>query len=296
METLEYHAIAAAITQATGARFRTYTAHPVAGGCINAAVVLRGDDQRYFVKLNSAARVDMYAAEAAGLNELAAAGAVRVPRPVCWGTAGERAYLALEFIDFGGNADAGQERFGRALARLHRTVQPRFGWYRDNTIGATRQPNTPLADWVEFWRRHRLGYQLELAVERGYARRLQKRGLLLLERLPAFFAGHRPAASLLHGDLWSGNYAVTLNGDPVIFDPAVYYGDREADLAMTELFGGFSGRFYDAYRAEWPIDAGYSVRRTLYNLYHVLNHLNLFGGSYLPQAEHMLDSLLSATR
>jgi protein-ribulosamine 3-kinase len=185
---------------------------------------------------------------------------------------------------------------GEQLAAMHRATRDRFGWRRDNTIGSTPQVNMQLSDWVEFWRRHRLGYQLDLAARNGYRGALQDKGAQLLERLPQFFKGYRPAASLLHGDLWGGNAAVTAGGEPVIFDPAVYYGDREADLAMTTLFGGFTPAFYRAYETQWPLDPGHRERHELYNLYHVLNHLNLFGGGYRAQAEGMIDRLLAALR
>jgi fructosamine-3-kinase len=126
--------------------------------------------------------------------------------------------------------------------------------------------------------------------------RLVARGERLLEALPALLERHRPPASLLHGDLWSGNYAYTRDGEPAIFDPATYYGDRETDLAMTELFGGFPREFYAAYQSAWPLDAGYATRKRLYNLYHVLNHFNLFGGGYLAQAQGLIDGLLSEVR
>ncbi|HLF24376.1 MAG TPA: fructosamine kinase family protein, partial [Burkholderiales bacterium] len=135
---------------------------------------------------------------------------------------------------------------------------------------------------------------LDLAKRNGYAGKLQDAGEKLLARVAQFFAGYAPASSLLHGDLWSGNAAQDGAGAPVLFDPAVYYGDREADIAMTELFGGFSSSFYAAYRSTFPLDSGYTVRKNLYNLYHVLNHLNLFGGGYLRQAERMIDALLAA--
>jgi fructosamine-3-kinase len=176
---------------------------------------------------------------------------------------------------------------------MHRVTQARFGWVQDNTIGSTPQINTPEEDWIVFWREHRLRFQLHLATRHGHGGRLRERGERLLDEFPRLFAEYQPAASLLHGDLWSGNYAYTREGEPVIFDPAVYYGDREADLAMTELFGGFGREFYAAYREAYPLDEGYAVRKTLYNLYHVLNHLNLFGGGYLSQAQGMIDRLLS---
>ena len=181
---------------------------------------------------------------------------------------------------------------GRRLARLHRVTGSRFGWDRDNTIGATPQVNTPGSDWIAFWREHRLGFQLGLAARNGHGGRLQQRGGQLMEKLPEFFRDCTPAPSLLHGDLWGGNAGFDASGDPVIYDPAVYYGDRETDIAMTELFGGFSADFYSGYNAEFPLDAGYAHRKDLYNLYHVLNHLNLFGGGYGAQAERMIDRLL----
>jgi fructosamine-3-kinase len=170
-----------------------------------------------------------------------------------------------------------------------------FGLERDNAIGASAQPNAPSRDWVVFWRAQRLGFQLDLAARNGHVGRILDRGGRLLERLDAFFAGYTPRPSLLHGDLWGGNRGTLANGTPVIFDPAVYYGDREADLAMTRLFGGFGPRFYAAYEDAWPLDAGAAGRRDLYNLYHVLNHLNQFGGGYRTQAEGMIDRLLAAT-
>ena len=179
---------------------------------------------------------------------------------------------------------------------MHRHTQDRFGWHRDNTIGSTPQPNEKNSDWVVFWQQQRLGFQLELAAQNGIADSLREQGQRLIEVLPSFFSNYRPAPSLLHGDLWSGNYAMDTAGHPVIYDPAVYYGDREADLAMTELFGSLPQQFYSAYEEAWPIDAGYSVRKTLYNLYHILNHFNLFGGGYSSQAGHMIKSLLSETR
>ena len=281
------------ITATTGAHLPECAARAVGGGCINSTYALEGDGARYFVKLNDAAQLDMFAAEAQGLRELARARAVRVPEPVCWGTSDSQAYLVMEHIAFGGGTTRTAEALGRQLAALHRVTRPQHGWDRDNTIGSTPQINTPSHDWIAFWVERRLGYQLELAARNGYGGRLQQRGEQLRARLPQLLEGHTPAASLLHGDLWSGNYAADESDAPVIFDPAVYYGDREAELAMTELFGGFGPRFHAAYQEAWPLDPGYRVRKTLYNLYHILNHLNLFGGGYGAQAERMMDVLLS---
>jgi len=285
--------IGAAIATATSQAFSVSAHHPVGGGCINHAYRVEGGDHRYFVKLNDAATMEMFAAEAEALQALQAAGAVRVPAPICWGTAGSTAYLVLEYLELGRDGASSAERLGMQLAQLHRHTRQHYGWHRDNTIGSTPQINTADHDWLHFWRERRLGYQLGLAASRGYGGALQRKGEQLLSALGQVLADHSPPPSLLHGDLWSGNYATLSDGQPVIFDPASYYGDRETDLAMTELFGGFSPRFYSAYREHYPLDEGYRLRKALYNLYHVLNHANLFGGGYASQAEHMMDALLS---
>ncbi|MCC6208729.1 MAG: fructosamine kinase family protein [Gammaproteobacteria bacterium] len=292
MERELANAVAEAISAATGATFTARAREGVGGGCINDAWRLDGDGRSFFVKLNEPAREAMFAAEFAGLEELRAANAVRVPMPVCLGATGRAAFLVLEWLELGRGEGAGYELLGRRLADLHRVTRPSFGGSRDNTIGSTPQPNRADTDWVRFWGERRLGYQLELAAANGHRGRLLQRGEHLLAVLPIILAGHVPAPALLHGDLWSGNVAFTRGGEPVIFDPAVYYGDRETDLAMTELFGGFPATFHDAYREAWPLDPGYELRRTLYNLYHVLNHLNLFGAGYRAQAESMIDMLL----
>jgi len=234
-------------------------------------------------------------AEADGLARLGQTGALRVPQVLGQGASDTEAWLEIEWLDLHPPDDAADQRMGAALARLHAVTGPAFGLERDNAIGATPQPNTLVADWTLFWRQRRLDFQLELAARNGYCGRLQDRGQRLLEVLPVFFTDYRPQPSLLHGDLWAGNRAMLADGTPVVFDPAVYYGDREADLAMTRLFGGFGPRFYASYEATWPLAAGADVRRDLYNLYHVLNHLNLFGGAWRAQAEAMIGRLLAAS-
>lgn len=287
-----WNEIAAHIGRATGEPFPLRHVRPICGGCINAASRIGDGKREFFVKLHSAERLAMFEAESAGLRALAAARALRVPEPLCAGRAGAHSYLVMELLNLGGHLDAA--RTGRELAQLHRTTADTFGWHRDNTIGTTPQPNSPAADWVVFWREQRLGHQLALAARNGYGGQLQRSGERLLTRLDALI-GHCPAPSLLHGDLWGGNLGATLAGQPVIFDPAVYYGDRETDLAMTELFGGFDADFQSAYRETWPLDADFAVRKHVYNLYHILNHLNLFGGSYLLQAQRTIDRLLAET-
>jgi len=284
--------IAAAIGAAVESRFAIARATPLGGGDINRTFRLDGENgSSYFVKLNNPEKLAMFAAENAGLTELAATRTVRVPRSIVHGSSFQHAFLVLEYLEFGGSGDA--HLFGEQLAALHRTTAPEFGFVLDNTIGSTPQPNGWNVEWIAFWRERRLDFQLQLAAHNGYGGKLQMLGERLLEALPVFFGGYAPQPSLLHGDLWGGNHAYLRDGTPVIFDPAPYYGDREADLAMTELFGGFDPEFYAAYRAVYPLDAGYATRRTLYNLYHILNHANLFGGGYARQAEGMMQRLLA---
>jgi len=284
--------LATLITRATGQTFTIDHRRPVGGGCINTTEVLEGGGQKYFVKQNDTGQLDMFEAEASGLREIIASRSVRAPQPIALGLAEDHACLVLEYLDLGSPSSASEAELGRQLAAMHRHSRSRFGWSRNNTIGATAQMNTEEHDWVTFFREHRLRFQLELAAEHGN-RHLLGQGEALLDALPVFFTDYRPTPSLLHGDLWGGNHAALPNGTPVIFDPAVYYGDREADIAMTELFGGFGSSFTAAYREAWPLDSGYRIRRDLYNLYHVLNHFNLFGGGYASQAERIMGKLLS---
>ncbi len=286
--------IAEQISKATGEKFEISDRRSVSGGCINQGYRLTDGKRDYFVKLNSAAEIAMFEAEAIGLKQMWETRTIRVPKPICYGTEGSSAYIVLEWLDLGGrgNNNAWQE-MGRKLAALHRW-QPEgghkgFGWDVNNTIGSTPQINNWTEDWVEFWAEHRIGYQLKLARRRGGS---FSEGDRLIEAIPKLLAGHKPQPSLVHGDLWGGNASVTVDGEPVIFDPATYWGDREVDIAMTELFGSFSGAFYQGYNEVWPLDKGYEKRKILYNLYHVLNHFNLFGGGYASQANSMINRLL----
>lgn len=284
--------LSTAIHDATHGAFEARTATPVGGGSINEAFRLDGTDgSRYFLKLNHAQHHPMFVAEAAGLDTIAATNTIRVPRPIAHGIAGGHSYLVLEYLQLGSRGDA--KRLGAQLAALHRCISTSFGFSQGNFIGTTPQPNGWKENWLDFWRERRLGFQLQLAAQNGYDGRLQHLGKKLLDALPAFYDGYMPQPSLLHGDLWSGNHGFLADGTPTVFDPASYYGDREADLAMTELFGGYPADFYAAYRAAWPLDANYSTRRNLYNLYHILNHANLFGGGYARQAEGIMQKLLA---
>ncbi|HEV2321763.1 MAG TPA: fructosamine kinase family protein [Gammaproteobacteria bacterium] len=253
---------------------------------------LTAGDESWFAKSGDGA---VLAAEADGLEALATTATLRVPRVEAL-DGGDEGFLIAEWLPLTGRGGGVGARLGEALAGLHLTPAAGYGWPRHNFIGATPQFNTPAADWVGFFREQRLLFQLRLAAENGYRGRLQEQGAALAADLPGLFVGYTPKASLLHGDLWGGNWGALADGGPAVFDPAVYRGDREADIAMTELFGGFDREFYAAYRAHAPLEPGYDVRRDLYNLYHVLNHLNLFGEGYLGQAEGLVQRLLSELR
>jgi fructosamine-3-kinase len=263
----------------------------VAGGDISAAWRLEADQGPLFLKTGPASSGDMFSAEAEGLAALATPGVVRVPEVIGCGVADDTAFLALEWLAFERPTRDAEYRLGKQLAMLHETVSDRFGWHRDNTIGLTPQRNEWTDDWIDFFRDRRLGYQLRLAAERGFTGDLQEQGARLMKRLPIYFEDYDPVPSLLHGDLWGGNWACC-DGKPVIFDPAVYYGDRESDLAMTRLFGGFGAGFYAAYEKHSPLAEGHRDRNDLYQLYHVLNHVNLFGSAYLGRAQELLRRLL----
>lgn len=286
-------ALARALAEQLGGECAPEPQRAVAGGSFDECYRWRCASGTLFVKVAAAPAAARFAAEAAGLAELARAAALRTPRVCARGIAGEQAFLALEWIDAGSGTRGCERRLGEGLAAVHRASAERFGWRIDNNIGATAQLNGWWPDWVAFWRERRLRPQLQWAFERGFGRLLEQPGARLLEALGDLLAGHQPRPSLLHGDLWGGNWFADSKGEPVIFDPAVYYGDREADLAMTRLFGGFGAAFYEAYEGTWPLPAGHAVRLELYNLYHVLNHANLFGAGYARQARSMIERLLA---
>jgi fructosamine-3-kinase len=273
---------------------------PVAGGCIHDAWrLVLADGRVLFLKTNRASALPLLQAEASGLWALAsvAPADLQVPRPLAVGRAGDQALLLLPWLELTGAGDSrAWLQLGRALARLHRASlgtgpgQGRFGWSHDNAIGATPQPNGWWQGWGPFFCQQRLGHQLRLAAARGQAYRDSERLLALaMDRLQA----HACQAVLVHGDLWSGNAALISGGGGALFDPAVYRGDREVDLAMARLFGGFPEAFFEGYEAEWPLPVEAHGRQDLYNLYHLLNHALLFGGGYRHQAQQCIDRLLS---
>ena len=282
--------IARTISQATGQEFAIANTNSVSGGCINQGYKISGDNAEYFVKLNDASQIEMFIAEAVGLKQMYATETITVPQPICYGTVDSSSYIVLQWLDLGRGSDRSYREMGRSLAAMHRQgTAERFGWERNNTIGSTPQINTQNDNWADFFAEQRIGYQLKLAKRRGGSFPDTNK---VVEAVRDKLTNRQPEASLVHGDLWSGNAAIASDGSPVILDPATYYGDRETDLAMTELFGGFPAAFYQGYNEAWQLDSGYQQRKSIYNLYHVLNHFNLFGGGYANQAKRIIGQIV----
>ena len=274
-------------------------ATPVAGGCIHQAWRLELAGGRLcFLKTNRAAALPLLQAEAEGLEALASVAppTLALPRPLAASAVvGQQALLLLSWLELGGSDAAGWRQLGQNLAELHRSSLQRgpgcgcYGWWCDNFIGATPQPNGWHSSWGQFFASQRLGHQLALAQAAGQT---LEGGQALQQQVPLWLAGHAPEPVLLHGDLWSGNAALLRGGGGAIYDPAVYRGDREVDLAMARLFGGFPEAFFSGYDAVWPLPPEAVRRAELYNLYHLLNHANLFGGGYWGQAQRCITGLL----
>jgi len=285
-----WNQIAENISHKTGKKFAIATSNSVSGGCINQGYKVSSEDTVYFVKLNDAVQVEMFAAEALGLQQMHATQTITVPQPICWGTAANSSYIVLQWLDLGSGNNQSWTAMGRQLAAMHRKgTSKNFGWERNNTIGSTPQINTWIDNWADFFAEQRIGYQLKLAKRRGGSFPDTKQ---VINAVRAKLAERQPQPSLVHGDLWSGNAAIAKDGAPTIFDPATYYGDRETDLAMTELFGGFPTAFYNGYNQAWQLDSGYRQRKSIYNLYHILNHFNLFGGGYANQAQRIIQQIV----
>jgi fructosamine-3-kinase len=261
-------------------------ASPVTGGCINHGARLDTDGGSYFLKWNPSAPPQLFEAEADGLRALGASGALRVPQPLAHGGgSGAPPWLLMEYVEGGAPNRTYEESLGRGLATLHtsRVTSGDFGWPRNNWIGSLPQSNAASASWAAFWRDQRLTPQLERAREGGFLRGPSGRVLdRVLDVVPLVLSDvDRSTPHLLHGDLWGGNAFPARDGTPTLIDPAVYRGHGEVDLAMTELFGGFGTRFYDAYREVGGAGEAYQAyRRDLYQLYYLLVHVNHFGSSY----------------
>ena len=261
---------------------------PVSGGCISEAWQVRTTEETVFVKLSKGLLPGMLAAEAEGLHELAKSGAIRVPEVIRL----TEDLLVLEFIPTAINPPTDfWPKLGQQLANLHAYSRKIHGFHQDNFIGRSPQKNHCNGNWKEFFWQRRLLPQWEMAVQRG----IPKTTKLLWHKLeilwPAPLEGSSTQASLLHGDLWSGNVLVSNNGEPVLIDPAVYYGDAEADLSLTYIFGGFPTPFYNAYHEIRSKSEGFARRQKVYQLYHLLNHFNLFGNSYTQSVESCLGEI-----
>jgi protein-ribulosamine 3-kinase len=289
----EFAGLALELGALTGLDCEPQPERRIGGGSIHACYAWRCASGRLFVKVAPGADLAAFTAEAEGLAELAAVRALRVPRVLGCGAAGAHACLALEWLERGPTDERCETALGEGLAALHAVTATRYGFTHDNFIGRTPQQNAWDTDWARFFAERRLKPQLSLAVANGFGAALEGDGERLLAGVGSLLGTHRPAASLLHGDLWGGNWLASRDGEPAIFDPAVYYGDRETDLAMTRLFGGFGAGFYRAYAAAAPLPPGAALRGELYNLYHLLNHANLFGGGYVADARRATLRLLA---
>ncbi|WP_438982366.1 fructosamine kinase family protein [Vulcanococcus sp.] len=275
---------------------------PVGGGCIHRTwrLDLR-DGSRCFAKTNRAPLLPVLQAEADGLAALREAARFEptcgpmptIPEPLALAEREGEAVLLLSWLELGGGSRQGWQDLGAGLARLHRASlvngETRFGWHQNNFIGSGPQANAWDGSWARFFTEQRLGVQLQQAEAAG---RLLAQADGLLEQVPVWLKDHQPNACLVHGDLWSGNAGLLAGGGAALFDPAVYRGDREVDLAMARLFGGFPQAFFEAYNKEWPLPEGHLQRVELYNLYHLLNHANLFGDGYWQQSAASIEALL----
>nr|WP_294950604.1 fructosamine kinase family protein [uncultured Mucilaginibacter sp.] len=265
---------------------------PVSGGDINAVYSLQTANDKYLVKINSALRFpEMFRCEADGLAAIRNTGAVKTPNVIVFGETAGYSFLIMEWIEAGPLTDIGLARLGEGLANLHHTTSPAFGYHEDSYMGSLKQSNQAHSDWSAFYISERLEPLMVLAHKNG---KLQTADLQKFDRifakLPTLFEPESPA--LLHGDLWSGNFIIDKQGQPYLIDPAVYYGHREIDIALTTLFGGFGQAFYDAYQYHYPLSKGADRRTKLWCLYPLLVHVNLFGGGYVQQLRSFLQIYL----
>lgn len=265
----------------------------ISGGDINECYMISDGDQRYFLKVNERNAFPLFEAEVDNLSELRRSDTVFVPEVVLLGCCKDASFLILNYFPTKSleTTDASFQ-FGQQLARLHQWgEQKEFGFDSDNYIGATLQPNPWMKKWHRFFSEQRIGWQLQLLSEKGIKFGDNEK---IIESVADILKHHRPTPSLLHGDLWNGNVANSAFG-PLCFDPACYWGDKECDIAMTELFGGFSASFYEGYASLQTLPPEYQDRKQAYNLYHLLNHCNLFGGHYLQDAQQVIDKLQLST-
>lgn len=283
--------IEAILKQELGSSIQLLAHPPTYGGDINQAWQLQTNQGNFFLKTNQPLLAAMFQQEQLALETIQASKTLLCPKPINFGKTASFSWLLMEFIELTSQGD--DYLRGQQLAQMHQVTSTQFGWQSDNFIGRTPQSNSFTDNWIEFYANQRLKPQLEIAQKNSASAQLLDSGYQLIEELDKFFINYTPLPSLLHGDLWGGNSAFTTSGLPIIYDPASYYGDRETDLAMTEMFGGFSRNFYQGYNSIYPLDSGYSSRKELYTLYHLLNHFNLFGGHYEQSSIRVIQQLLN---
>lgn len=285
-----WHAIAKQLSDTLLFDFKIIEKSKVDGGEISECYMISDGEQRYFVKCNTREFLNRYELEAENLKKLRETNTVYVPELVHIGKSKHNSFIILNYLPTKSlDSDKSSYDFGVQLARLHAWgEQKEYGFDTDNFIGSTLQPNAWNKKWSRFFSEQRIGWQLQLLAEKGI--RFGNISDIVLQ-IHKQLINHNPKPSLLHGDLWSGNVANSPFG-PICYDPACYWGDRECDIAMTELFGSLSSHFYQGYNSISPLDAGYLDRKTIYNLYHILNHCNLFGGHYLDEAEQLLSKIV----
>lgn len=283
-----WHFVSEQISETINYDFICDDIRPVEGGDTHKAFKISDGRKRFFVKTNSERFIHNFKCEAAGLEQFRNANIVRCPKPICHGVVENQSFLVLEHITFKEASEHDWYELGQALAKLHQQTQPHYGAENSNFIGPTKQRNGWSDDWPSFFAEHRIGYMLK---------QLANKSIRFVDIDQAVDAvklqlqGHRPKASLLHGDLWVGNVGFH-NHHPVLFDPAYYFGDRETDVAMTELFSGFPKAFYEGYSQSWPLEQGYQQRKSIYQLYHILNHALMFGGHYTKSAKSTFEQLV----
>jgi len=262
------------------------------GGCINRTGKLETSAGTYFVKWNDADKFPgMFEKEMKGLSLLASKKGIRIPVPISHGHSKNHSYIIMEWIEKSSRNNDYWVKLGEQLAALHQQTNESYGLDHDNYIGSLPQENSFTENWMDFFIESRLEFQLRKAFELGKISSSHVHSFhQLYKQIPELLAYEPP--SLLHGDLWSGNLMIDDKGQPALIDPAVYYGNREIEIAFTRLFGGFDNKFYAAYNAIWPLSPGFEVRQDIYNLYPLLVHVNLFGGGYLSQIENILNRLI----
>ena len=277
-----------AISESIGNTFEIQDKKSVTGGDINIAFQVFDNRLSFFVKLNDKDCLENFEQECYALQQIEQLSPLSVPQPIAVGITLDKSYLVLNFQHFS-NHDHWQ-KLGADLATMHLScTHGEYGWQNDNFIGTTLQPNPWQKNWAMFFAEQRIGWQLQLLAEKSiYLGDIDH----ISEHIHQLLLHHHPRPSLLHGDLWQGNIGFT-ETECFVFDPASYYGDRECDIAMTELFGQFPEQFYHGYKSQFPLAKGYEERKHIYNFYHILNHANLFGGVYIDQSKAMLQRLLS---